>query len=317
MEKNIWYIVPASVYLEEAGIFMPSKIRRILRLSDSKELFLLDCKARRLARSTLSFYTHRLQTFIDWCVTQDITLLADVDSTLIKRFLVYCQEQEFGEQYQHGLARSIRSFLNYCVRDGLIKQAPKFPMPRLPKKVIPALTPDDVRKILRACTTARDKAIVLTLYDTGIRASELIALTIADLDFGVGAITVRHGKGNKWRIVPIGSRARKQIRKYLLERPDAKPTEALFQSNRKRHLGLDGLIQVMGRLKAVTGIEHCTCHSFRRTFAITCLRNGMNVHILARIMGHADIATLRHYLDIAESDLHNAHSKAGPGDRMM
>lgn len=136
----------------------------------------------------------------------------------------------------------------------------------------------------------------MTLLDTRLRASELCALTIADLDFGTGTAMVQMGKGQKGRIVPIGTRARKAVRHYLLERPNEKPTEPLFASQRDgRHLRLDGLVQVMDRLKEKSGIAHCTAHTFRRTFAITCLRNGMNVHILARIMGHSDISILSQY----------------------
>ena len=72
----------------------------------------------------------------------------------------------------------------------------------------------------------------------------------------------------------------------------------------------------MDRLSERSGIENCTAHAFRRTFAITCLRNGMNVHILARCMGHSDIQILRQYLDIVEADLHSAHAKVSPADNL-
>jgi site-specific recombinase XerD len=73
----------------------------------------------------------------------------------------------------------------------------------------------------------------------------------------------------------------------------------------------------MRRLRKSTGIEHLQAHTFRRTFAITALRNGMSVHHLARFMGHEDIHVLRRYLGLVESDLQSAHQAAGPVDRML
>ncbi len=293
-----------------------SKINsKIFRLADAKELFLLDCQSRRLTRSTLSFYHHRLGTFIAWCNSRQIDDLTGVDTHIIKRFLV--DYQGHSDSYQHGLARAIKAFLRYCERDSLIDQAPRVVMPRLEKRILSALTPDEVKRILSAAQGNRDKAIILTLLDTGLRASELCALTIADLDFDTGTLSVQLGKGQKGRIVPIGTRARKAVRRYLTERPQAKKTDPLFASQRTgKHLRLDGLVQVMDRLSERSGIAHCTAHTFRRTFAISCLRNGMDTHVLARIMGHSDLSVLRQYLDFVNSDLVEAHSKASPADNL-
>lgn len=295
---------------------MPQNNSRILRLVDAKELFLLDCQSRRLTRSTLSFYRNRLGTFIAWCTAHQIDNLTEIDTHTIKRFLIDYQEG-YSDSYQHGLARAIKAWLRYCVRDELLTTAPKVVMPKLEKRILKALTQDEVRKILAAAKSARDKAIVLTLLDTGVRASELCALTVGDLDFDTGTLSIQLGKGQKGRIAPIGTRARKAIRRYLAERPQAKRTEPLFASQRTgKHLRLDGIVQVMDRLQKASGVDNCTCHTFRRTFAITCLRNGMEGHVLARIMGHSDLSVLRQYLDFISSDLIEAHEKASPADNL-
>ena len=69
---------------------------------------------------------------------------------------------------------------------------------------------------------------------------------------------------------------------------------------------LSGMVQLMERIRNRSGVKGCKCHNFRRTFAITCLRNGMNIYVLAKLMGHADIAVLRRYLALVESDLEEA-----------
>ncbi len=74
---------------------------------------------------------------------------------------------------------------------------------------------------------------------------------------------------------------------------------------------------MMARLQQRSGVATCTCHTFRRTFAINCLRNGMNIYVLARLMGHADITVLRQYLPLIEDDLQEAHARFGAVDNLL
>jgi integrase/recombinase XerD len=116
----------------------------------------------------------------------------------------------------------------------------------------------------------------------------------------------------------IGARTRKQLKRYFTERGSSKPDEpafiAIFSGER---LTVHGLVQLMARLSAKAGVAGCTCHTFRRTFAISCLRNGMNIHILARLMGHADILILKQYLAFVDEDLKGAHARFGAVDNML
>ena len=82
-------------------------------------------------------------------------------------------------------------------------------MPKLPKEILPAFAPGDVQKLMAVCKTPRDKAIVLCLLDSGCRAREFSALTIADVDMQTGTVTVRQGKGKKDRITFLGAKARR------------------------------------------------------------------------------------------------------------
>jgi site-specific recombinase XerD len=285
---------------------MPTNNLKPIKFSDALELFLLDCKSRRLTKTTIAFYESRLRKFSDWLSTDELP-----DANTVKRFQV--SVQNYSDHYQHGLARAIKTFLTYCYEDDLSPLV-KFSMPRLEKKVLPAFTKEEVKAILAACKSERDTAIIYTLLDTGIRASELCALTVGDFD-SAGTLHVRLGKGQKGRVIPIGSKASRVIKRYLMNR-EVTATDPLFPSNRNKHLRPDGLVQVMDRLRERTNIDHCTAHTFRRTFAITCLRNGMNIHVLAKCMGHSDIQVLRQYLDLLDSDLQEAHKLASPVDNM-
>jgi integrase/recombinase XerD len=116
----------------------------------------------------------------------------------------------------------------------------------------------------------------------------------------------------------LTARTRKQVKRYFIERGKVQPHEPVFVS--ERHTGrlrVDSIVQLMERLQERSGVAHCTCHTFRRTFALSCLRNGMNIYVLARLMGHADINILRQYLPLLEGDLQEAHARFGAVDNLL
>lgn len=290
--------------------------QRLTTLADAFDLFLLDCKSRRFTRKTLLFYQGRLSLFLRWC--GETKPLQELTSTDIKRYFITLQDRELSSAYVHSFGRAIRTFCNYCVRDELLQDSPfrKVKMPTLAKKVLPALTADQVDAILDACITRRDKAMLLLLLDSGLRASEAVALNVGDIDMKSGSVTVHQGKQQKDRITFVGATVRKAIKLYLMERdgPDAKAP--LFVSERSgERLTYFGLAQVIKDLRTNAGVLF-SAHSLRRTFAIGCLRGGMDIFVLAKLMGHADITVLKGYLDIVRDDLQTAHEKYGPVDNM-
>lgn len=283
-------------------------------------MFLLDCAARRLTEGTLQFYKSKLSVFFQWCDQRGIRTIEDITAHEIRRFLVDIHRRKLSSQYQNNLARAIRAFLNYCVRDEMLEKSPfvRVQMPKLEKKIISALSPADIKAVLQSCDCERDRALCLFLLDSGVRASELAALNVSDVDLLSGVVTVRAGKGQKGRTTYIGAKTRKQVKRYFIERGQIKPHEPVFTALLSgERLTVHGLVQLMARLRARSGVTGCTCHTFRRTFAITCLRNGMNVYVLARLMGHADITILRQYLAFVEDDLMGAHAKCGAVDNMF
>lgn len=293
--------------------------RRTPQFCDALDMFLLDCEARRLTPSTRKFYRTKLSVFIGWCTENGVEYLGDLTSNDIRRFLVNIQRRGLTSQYQHNLARAIRAFLNYCIRDELIDKSPfdKVQMPKLERHVPKALAPSEISTILRHCHLERDKAICLFLLDSGVRASELIALNVSDIDLKTGVVIVKLGKGQKERTTYVGAVTRKQLKRYFSERGPLKAHAPAFVADKSgERLSLSGLVQLMDRLRTRSKVTACTCHTFRRTFAIMCLRNGMNIYVLARLMGHADISILRQYLALVESDLQDAHARYGAVDQL-
>lgn len=179
----------------------------------------------------------------------------------------------------------------------------------------------------------RDKAILITLVDTGIRASELCALHIADYDSQIGQLTVRHGKGNKLRILPLGDRALDAIDDYLdarkrapvgkRARPGRTPRvqqlagdDPLYATNTGSAMDRYQLLDMISAAaqRAEPPVLGANCHRFRHTFAINYLRRYPNIYTLQKVLGHSSLDTVKIYLEIAEIDLHQAHRTASVAD---
>ena len=145
-----------------------------------------------------------------------------------------------------------------------------------------------------------------------MRAGDLVALTIDDVNIDTGEVWVRSGKGQKQRTCYIG-RQNPQTTETICLQPwhGVGRGTAVCLENTGESLTVSGIVQMMKRLSQRSSVRNCTAHTFRRTFALTCLRNGMNIYVLARLMGHSDITVLRQYLALAEVDLQKAHKEFG------
>jgi len=167
--------------------------------------------------------------------------------------------------------------------------------------VIEAVPLADVSAMLevRPTTTKlgyRDRTIPLAMLDTRCRASEFLDLCLGDVDLRNGACQVRSGKGAKPRTVFLGERARQELRSYLAFRKDLDPLAPVWATRGGTRLTYAGLRQIMRRRAKKAGIAAPSLHSFRRAFALGCLRSGMDIFALQRLMGHVDLSILRRYL---------------------
>jgi site-specific recombinase XerD len=289
-----------------------------ITLTDAVDLFLLDAVSQGLTANTLRFYRGRHRIFLRHCQANGITFLDELSARAIRAFLAGLQERDLSSAYVHSHARNLRVFCNFCVRDGLFESSPfdAVKMPKLRFEVRDLVTAADLRAVLTVCDRERDRALLLLMLDTGVRASELTALSVGDVE-GV-TVVVRSGKGGKGRFVYIGAATRKQLRRYLiLERSDPQPEEPLFSSVRgNTRLTYHGLASIFRRLRINANLEKLSPHMVRRSFAVASLNNGMNIYILARLMGHEDIQTLRHYLKYVQADIKKAAGDFGVVDSL-
>lgn len=172
----------------------------------------------------------------------------------------------------------------------------------------------------RRPSALRDRAIVLTLLDTGLRVSELCDLTLADYDQRQGKLFIRHGKGNKQRVVYIGDTTRQSVWRYLTSRrtdTSRSTTTAapIFSTATGQPLDRHGVRHMLARAGQRASVLNVHPHRFRHTFAINFLRNGGNVLELRAILGHERTDTLRIYVELAEVDIERATRQSSPVDR--
>lgn len=160
----------------------------------------------------------------------------------------------------------------------------------------------------------RDQAIITTLVDTGVRASELCDFEVRDYIQAQGRLLVRHGKGDKERVVFLGQVGRRTLWRYLATRVDAGPKEPLFVTRTRQRIDRNNLGDTLKRIGQRAGVVGVTVHRFRHTFAINFLRNGGSMLELQELLGHESMETVRIYAKLAEVDLAAAQRRASVAD---
>lgn len=296
-------------------------------IADEIAMFLIDRQARGVSPGTLAFYRSKLSAWQRILADAGITDPLDITPAHIRTVMIRLAGTHTPGG-QHTYYRALKTFLRWYDQEyepaGWRNPITKVPGPRLVDNPLPPLTLADLTAMLKTCDRSfngqRDRAVLLALLDTGCRASEFVALDLDDLDLQTGSIAVRHGKGRKLRTVFLGVTARREVARYLRRRgPGPGPLWVSGERSidRGSRLTYWGLRQIVRRRAAAAGIPCPALHSFRRAFALCSLRNGMDIYSLQRLMGHADLGVLRRYLAQTESDLADAHRKAGPVDNLL
>jgi len=321
-----------------------------ISLAVAIEGYLLDAGARQLSVCTISDYKNSFRHFTEYIGDPPI---ADITTDDVRQFLASLNGAEItpnGHAPRPTIKLSKKSILNihtalsslwtWAVREGFVRKHIVRPIrPAKPEeRAIEPFTRADVEAILAHCqfsrsytrpgkaecantraTGQRDRAIILLLLDTGMRASELTAdprreipgLLIKNVDLQNRYIKVL-GKGDKERILPISNSTTKALWKYLVTRDDPPPDQPLFLSMHGKPLTRNGLLQVIKSIAQRAGVPGAHPHRFRHTFAINFLRNGGKTLELQRLLGHTSLDMVNRYVNLAQVDLDEAHKRASP-----
>ena len=211
--------------------------------------------------------------------------------------------------------RIVKAFFNFLIEEELIDFDPmkRVKIEKAKVEIKQPISNEDILKLLDATKLSpsrrRDEAIVLTLLDSGLRASELTALKQRDFDEDNLTLKV-FGKGKKVRTVQVSPKTYKAIRAYL--RANGKDGDKPLFEGQQGHLNASGLYQILKRLAVNAGIKNPGCHAFRRSFAVGMLRSGANVFSVQDLMGHSDLTMTRRYCRVAEADTAEQHRRHSP-----
>jgi len=220
-------------------------------------------------------------------------------------------------------AACLRSFYRHLRREGLLDRDPTADLraPRKSQKLPHVLGRAEVQRLLAAPRGSdphalRDRALLEVMYACGLRASEAIDLTLADLDVEAGVLRAR-GKGSKERLVPVGREAIGAVRAYLQRGRPALVGLAdephLFVNHRGAGLTRQGLYKIVQRHARAAGLEgRMSPHTLRHTFATHLLAGGCDLRSVQEMLGHADVATTQIYTHVSAESLKDVYFRAHP-----
>ncbi len=300
------------------GHFQPYIVATQSELEEAFQLWLESMQARQFSPNTLRGYRVNVSAFLRYLQENlNLTTLDAVQPHHIRKWLIYRQQHGVSNAQLHNDYRQPRTFWRWCIKEELTTHDPfaKVEKPKLQPTLKPALTPDEVEQILRACEgkdwlRLRDRALILLLLDTGLRIHEAHALTVGDAK--QETLLIR-GKGGKQRVVFLSAEVRLAIRRYLKACPYPLTDDSPLWQGRNGALTLWGIMEVVEKIGKRAGLNRpLGAHAFRRTFATWSLRNGIDLEHLRQLMGHSDYSVLRQYLALVEADLKQAHQQHSP-----
>ncbi|HTP66245.1 MAG TPA: tyrosine recombinase XerC [Geobacteraceae bacterium] len=278
---------------------------------------------RNVSPHTLDGYSKDLEQFREFVsLERGADATADtIDHILIRRYLALLHKSHRKSSIGRKLA-AIRALFKYLLRQGKVARNPAelVATPKKEKRVPFHLTIDEVTALMEAprgmeVLLLRDRAILETLYSCGIRVSELTGLNVAEVDMESGLVRVL-GKGNKERIVPLGSRAGEAIAAYLAARGNPAAGAPLLLNARGGRLTSRSVGRIVDKyiLKLAT-VKKISPHTLRHTFATHLLEGGADLRAIQELLGHASLSTTQKYTHVSIDRLMEVYDKAHPKAR--
>lgn len=281
-----------------------------MKVQVAKENFINYCEYEKgLSANTLKSYNYEINLYQTYL--EDKLSIIDIEKVSkedIESYLKYCYlKNEDSKTISHKIT-TIYNFHNYLLREKVIKdnQAEFIYRPKLAKHLPYTLTVKEIDKLLDIALVTvfdyRDKAMLELMYGTGLRVSELVSLTVYDVDFYNAFLRIK-GKGSKERIVPINNASLKYLKLYLDRRClllKKKTSDELFLNARGEGISRQGFFKNLKKILAKKGMPiNISPHSLRHSFATHLIENGADLRSVQTMLGHSDITTTKIYTHIS------------------
>jgi len=277
---------------------------------------------RGLSPLTLESYARDLQDFREFLAARRLSSWQEVSLADLQDYLAGLAARGLSARSRARRLSALRQFYRFLQRE---EAAPANPVelldsPRLPRKLPRVLGEEEVAALLATPDPAtptglRDGALLEVLYATGLRVSELVNLTLRQVDLRRGVVRPR-GKGSKERVVPMVARAVERLQLYLSQgRPHLlkdRESPYLFVNRRGGKLSRQGFWKLLKAYARGVGVKDLSPHTLRHSMATHLLSRGANLRVLQLLLGHADLATTQIYTHLDAARLRRVHRKAHP-----
>jgi len=250
--------------------------------------------------------------------------ICEVTTLDLRGFIAELQQAGYAKATISRKLACLRSFFRFAVREGWVEANVAKPLrnPRTGRKLPHFLSAEEIAKLLESPPSSmasglRDRAILETMYSSGLRVSELVGLSLEDIDFPGGLIRVR-GKGRKERLSPLGSYAQKALKKWLTKRkPDPKgsknDTQAVFLNRFGRRLTSRSVGRMLEKCLKQCGLDQRTSpHTLRHSFATHLLDRGADIRSVQELLGHKSLITTQIYTHVSTTRLREVYETAHP-----
>lgn len=274
--------------------------------------------------NTIKSYQRDLEDFLNFLKTQKIKSLEFLDPLHIRLYLFFLKREKKSATTIARKLSSIRSFLKYLLKQRKIKKSPLnyLSTPKIVKKIPLVPTEEELNSFIDSLEnedrflSIRDKALLEVAYGCGLRVSEIVNLTIEQINFGLQIIRVL-GKGKKERIVPFGKRALKALKEYLSIREShllklKKKNPYVFLNFKGEKLTERGIRHIIKKRGEKGGLAYLHPHILRHAFATHLLNAGVDLRSIQEMLGHSSLTTTEIYTKVNYEYLLKTYLKAHP-----
>ena len=277
---------------------------------------------RGLSANTLGAYTSDLAAWSRWLAQQGRSLETARREDL-QRYLAHCVASGRKARSTARLFSSLRRFYRFLLRENLISADPTalIDAPRFGRPLPKSLTEEQVERLIatpdvETALGLRDRAMLETLYATGLRVSELVGLALSQVALAQGVVRVV-GKGDKDRLVPLGEQALDWLHRYLHESRPAllkrAASDALFPTGRGGAMTRQAFWLNLKRYARLAEIQTpISPHTLRHAFATHLLNHGADLRVVQMLLGHSNLSTTQIYTQVARARLQSLHAKHHP-----
>ena len=281
---------------------------------------------RRLSTHTISAYERDLVRFFDFLQSVDANEIGDLQTQHLKDYQQWLSTIGLGESSIARNLASTRGFLQYLAQENLLPANVdiQFQPARLGLRLPKALSVNETIKLVEVLSTSeeildmRDYALVEFLYSTGARVSEAVSLDLSQINFEESAVLLR-GKGQKARLVPLGTKAKAALERYLVRsRPQLikNATSIVFLNRSGRNLSRNSAFNIIHRVAKLSKTQGAVSpHTLRHCFATHLLDGGADLRVVQELLGHQSIATTQIYTKVSLEKIKETYALTHPRAR--